>query len=279
VSLAPVLALLLIQLVGSEFTYTVRSGDSLTSIGARFGVDARVLAGGNGIEISSILRAGQALKIDNRHIVPEAAEREGAFITINVPQRMLFYSGTGQPVQAFPVAAGKPGWKTPLGDFTVTVKETDPVWDVPVSIQEEMRREGKPVLTHVPPSPQNPLGKYWLGLTLSGIGIHGTNAPSSIYSHATHGCVRAHPDDIEALFPEVETGTHGTIAYEPVLSAHQGDAVFLEVHPDVYKKGSDALSVALGQARAGGFLDLVDQARVREVIRKHDGIARDVTRR
>jgi L,D-transpeptidase ErfK/SrfK len=279
VSLAPALALLLIQLVGFEFTYTVQSGDSLTRVGARFGVDARVLAASNAIEVSSILREGQTLKIDNRHIVPEAAQRGGAFIAINVPQRMVFYSDKDQPVQAFPIAAGKPGWKTPLKDFTVTVKETDPVWDVPISIQEEMRREGKRVVTRVPPSPQNPLGKYWLGLSLPGIGVHGTNAPSSIYSHATHGCIRVHPDDIEVLFPEVEIGTQGTILYEPVLIVHEGDAVFLEVHPDVYKKGIDALNLALGQAQAGGFLDLVDQALVKEVIRKHDGIARDVTRR
>ena len=31
-------------LVGGEFTYTVRSGDSLTAVGARFGVEPRSLA-------------------------------------------------------------------------------------------------------------------------------------------------------------------------------------------------------------------------------------------
>jgi hypothetical protein len=70
-----------------------------------------------------------------------------------------------------------------------------------------------------------------------------------------------------------------TILFEPVLIAHVGDSVFLEVHPDVYKKGIDGLSVALVRARAGAFFDLLDLARVQEVIRKHDGIARDVTRR
>src|SRR5207244_4257585 len=59
--------------------------------------------------------------------------------------------------------------------------------------------QGKPVLTHVPPSPANPLGKYWLGLSIPGVGIHGTNAPSSIYNLQTHGCIRLHPDDIEKL--------------------------------------------------------------------------------
>ena len=35
------------QLVGREFTYIVQPGDSLTAIGARFGVGVNILADGN----------------------------------------------------------------------------------------------------------------------------------------------------------------------------------------------------------------------------------------
>lgn len=276
------IAFLLIQLVGSEFVYTVQPGDSLTSVGARFGVNVRVLADENGITPSSLLRPGQTLRVDNRHIVPEPpelADRGDALITVNLPQKMLFFSIGDRLVRAVPIAAGKPSWRTPLGDFTVGVKETDPTWDVPVSIQEEMRRAGKPVLTRVLPSPENPLGKYWLGLSLPGIGIHGTNAPASIYSAATHGCIRVHPEDIEQLFQEIEIGTQGRIVYEPVLVVREGNLVFLEVHPDIYRKGIDALSTAFDRARAGGLLYMVDFTRVQEVILKREGIARDVTHR
>ena len=70
-------------------------------------------------------------------------------------------------------------------------------WIVPESIQEEMRREGKDVLTRVPPGPDNPLGRHWIGLSIGGIGIHGTIAPSSVYHFRSHGCIRLHPDDVE----------------------------------------------------------------------------------
>jgi L,D-transpeptidase ErfK/SrfK len=273
------IAVLLIQLAGSEFVYTVQPGDSLISVGARFGVDVRVLAGENGIAPSNLLRVGQPLRVDNRHIVPESGPAGEARIIVNLPQRMLFLFSSGQLVRAVPIAAGKPSWKTPLGDFTVVMKERDPIWDVPASIQQEMRREGKRVLTRVPPGPQNPLGRYWIGLSLPGIGIHGTNAPSSIYSHATHGCMRLHPDDIESLFPDVAIGMRGHIAYEPVLIAREGESVFLEVHSDIYRKAIDASKTALDGARTGGFLELVDLARLKEVILKREGIARDVTRR
>ena len=215
------------------------------------------------------------MSIDNRHIAPAAAVE----IVVSIPQRMLFYTTAGGQVYAYPIAAGRSTWKTPRGDFTIETKETDPTWDVPPSIQEEMRRQGKPVLTRVPPSPQNPLGKYWLGLSFSGVGIHGTNAPSSIYGLVTHGCIRLHPDDIEALFAMVQVGTRGRIVYEPVLVAHEGDRVFLEVHPDVYKRGPDPFTFIIDRAQSEDFLDMLDMSLVREVIQKRDGVARDVTRR
>lgn len=108
-------------------------------------------------------------------------------IVVNVPQRMLFLMRGGNVAVRYPIAVGTRGWQTFLGPFTVIVKETDPVWDVPVSIQEEQRRLGKPVLTRGLPGPANPLGRYWLGLSVPGYGIHGTNAPASIGKFATHG--------------------------------------------------------------------------------------------
>ena len=268
--------LLLAQIVGGEFNHTIQPGDSLTSIGARFGIDVRVLAEGNELKTLDRLQVGHTLKIDNRHIVPAV---HGFQIVINVPQRMLFHYDQDHISCACPIAAGKPGWRTPLGEFEVVFKEEHPTWDVPASIQEEMRRSGKPVLTHVPPSPENPLGDYWIGLSLAGIGIHGTNAPSSIYRLATHGCIRLHPEDIKTLFPNISAGVRGRIIYEPVLIASAGDSIFLEVHPDSYKMSPDPLSKVLDAARSGGFLDALDMPLVEEAIRKRDGIARDVTRR
>src|SRR5262249_29621790 len=147
----------------------------------------------------------------------------------------------------------------------------------PASIQDEMARTGKKVLTHVAPGPANPLGNYWLGLSISGIGIHGTNAPGSIYSLQTHGCIRLNPDDIQALFGVVDVGTTGKIIYEPVLAARVGDSLFIEVHPDVYGLRPDPMRTVRACVEQMHMLDAVDWALVADVIRKKDGIARDVT--
>lgn len=270
-------ALVLAQIVGGEFEYTVQRGDSLTSLGARFGVSVRVLAEANDLNPTEILHVGKVLQIDNRHIVPR--DTGPTVLVVNVPQLMLFVLGPDSPPEGYPVAAGRPSWRTPRGEFTVATKEIDPTWDVPVSIQEEMRRAGKPVLTHVPPSPSNPLGKYWIGLSIPGVGIHGTNVPSSIYSNATHGCIRLRPADIEKVFSQADVGMPGRILYEPVLVDFEAGMVFLEVHPDIYKLAPDPLRFVLDTAEADGFLDLLDLPRVEETIRRQDGIARDVTRR
>jgi L,D-transpeptidase ErfK/SrfK len=269
-------AMLTAQIVGSVSSYTVRSGDSLSSVGARHGVSSGTLAAANGLQSQARLRVGQVLTIDSRHIVPDVEDMN---LVVNVPQRMLFWVSPRRSVRGFPIAAGRKDWKTPLGDFTIVSRETDPTWDVPKSIQEEMRREGKPVLTHVPPSPENPLGKYWMGLSIPGVGIHGTNAPSSIYSLVTHGCIRLHPEDIAQLFPEVKVGMHGRIIYEPVLIVLMERTVFLEVNPDTYKNVDDPIAVVRNRALAGGFLDMIDLALVRDAVERREGIVRDVTRR
>jgi L,D-transpeptidase ErfK/SrfK len=224
------------QIAGGVSVYTVRSGESLTAVGARIGIDVSVLAADNGFSPHTPLRLGQKLRIDNRHIVPHVLW-DG--IVINIPQRMLFYFREGQMIQHFPVGLGRPDWRTPTGDFTIAMKEENPTWDVPQSIQAEMRRAGKPVQTCVPPGPDNPLGKHWLGLSIAGIGIHGTIAPSSIYRFQTHGCIRAHPDDIAELFRLVSRGTTGMLVYKPVRISNIGEDVYLEVHPDVYRRESD----------------------------------------
>jgi L,D-transpeptidase ErfK/SrfK len=273
--LLAVLLLIGPQLVGSEFTYDVRPGDSFTSIGARFGIDVRVIAAENALNVTSSLQPGQHLKLDNRHIVPDSL---GADIIVNVPQRMLFQFDGGDLSAHFPVAVGRASWPTPRGAFEIVSAEEDPVWDVPPSIQAEMARQGKPVLTHVPPSPANPLGKYWLGLNLPGIGIHGTNAPFSIYSVQTHGCIRLHPDDIEELFGKTDVGTTGQIIYEPVLMMFDRNLVFLEVHPDVYKLRPKPAEFVRSYADSNHLLDVIDWELVMEVIGKRDGIAREVSK-
>lgn len=224
-------------LTGGVHPYTVKAGDSLTSISARHGAAVATLVEDNQVKSTSRLVPGQQLTVDNRHIIPPTLS-DG--ITINIPQRMLFVTENGRLVRAFPVAVGRSDWPSPVGEFTIEVKEIDPTWDVPQSIQQEQQREGKPVLTKVPAGPANPLGDRWLGLSGFAVGIHGTNAPASVFGFTTHGCFRLHPDDARTVFDLVEVGTPVHLVYRPVLAAVDEEGrLWLEVNRDVYRRGGN----------------------------------------
>jgi len=59
----------------------------------------------------------------------------------------------------------------------------------------------------VPPGPGNPLGTRWMGLSVPGVGIHGTPDAASIGYSASHGCIRMRIPDAEWLFEHVSEGT------------------------------------------------------------------------
>jgi L,D-transpeptidase ErfK/SrfK len=253
-------------LVGREFTYTMRPGDSLASVGARFGVDPPVMARQNGLSMRAMIPVGRVVRIDNRHIVPAVLE-DG--ILINVPQRLLFYFESGTLVSWYPVGMGRAEWPTPRGHFFIAMKEEHPVWDVPRSIQEEMRRQGKTVESRVPAGPGNPLGEYWMGLSPSSCGIHGTTAPLSVYRFQTHGCIRLHPDDVADLFSRVSIGTPVEIVYRPILAVRLEDgSAYVESHPDVYRR----TKVLSRELEALG-VPPDHRALARAAIRKREGIA------
>jgi L,D-transpeptidase ErfK/SrfK len=264
------------RLVGGVTDLAVRPRDTLGTISARFGLDVTTLARENGMRVDGRLAAGQVLRIDNRHIVPAAID--SADLIVNIPQRMLYHRGGDSSMVGYPIAVGRPSWPTPTGAFKVMVLERHPTWEVPRSILEESRRAGRIQAPVVPPGPNNPLGDFWIGLSLAGIGIHATNAPASIFRTASHGCIRVHPDDIAQLFDRVEVGTSGRIVYEPVLLAVVGDAIYLEVHRDVYRRsGAKPGAVARTLAAAGGVSERVDWVAADAVAAAADGLARIVT--
>jgi len=260
-------------LTGSAFVYAVRAGDTLRTISARFGVSTSALVP-LGPAQSRPLVEGELLSIDNRHLAVLAGDAQ---IVINIAQRML-YLIDGAALDSYPIAVGTRKWPTPVGAFTVLDKEENPTWDVPLSIQEEMRQQGRRIVRQVPPSPQNPLGGHWIRLSFASLGIHGTNVAASIYSYASHGCIRMHPDDVAQLYERVGVGTAGVITYQPVLIAMTDDRVYVEAHPDVYRRAPSPMAYVRDFAERNGFAELVDWAAVTGVLRQQSGVATEVTK-
>lgn len=259
-------------MVGGERTYTVQKGDSQTVVGARLGVDAGAIAAMNGLKPNAWLRIGQKLKIENRHLAPATT---GDGIVINIPQRMLFYFRGGELKAAFPVAVGKSDWPTPVGNFRILEKVVDKTWVVPPSIQREMRTKGERVRERVPPGPANPLGNRWMRISQE-CGIHGTNAPASIYRFGTHGCIRLQGEAVDNLFGMVKVGTPVQIIYQPVLLGRIGGTIYLEAAPDAYAEVEEPVALARAMAARAGWSSTIDWKKAEQLIQAHDGVARAV---
>ncbi len=263
------------QMAGGITHYSVRKKDMLLSIRGQFGVSVRSVIRMNHLSHPDRIFPGEILLIDNRHLVPKTGQ-DG--IVINIAQKRLFFFQGGKLVLSTPVALGMPTWKTPAGTFHLVRKETNPVWVVPLSIQRDMKYHGEKVLKRVSPGPDNPLGKYWLGLSIPGYGIHGTNAPSSIFGFTTHGCIRLPANAILRLFHGVMRGTPVRIMDAPILFFQSGTGKsFLEVHPDPYHPGLDLRETFKHWELSRPGLP-IDQEKAERVLKFHDGHPVDVSR-
>jgi lipoprotein-anchoring transpeptidase ErfK/SrfK len=104
--------------------------------------------------------------------------RANILIAESARQLTLFDGNT--PLRQYPVGIGKTVTPTPLGNFSIALKLMNP---------------------------GGVLGTRWLGLSLDGYGIHGTNQPWLIGTMVSHGCIRMHNSNVEELYTLVKVGT------------------------------------------------------------------------
>ena len=113
-------------------------------------------------------------------------------IVVSLEDRKLALLEDGQVKRVYPVAVGRASTPSPTGTFTIERRVTNPTYS----------HDGKVV----PPGPGNPVGSRWMGLSIRGYGIHGTNEPRSIGKAASHGCIRMARPDLEELYAQMHVG-------------------------------------------------------------------------
>lgn len=267
-------------LMGSDRYYEIQPGDRVDTIAKRFGIPPQRIRQLNRLKRKVPLKAGSLLFLGSRHIIPEAI---GAKLLVNIPDLMLYRFEADRPLAAYPVGLGQPfvesasgspiRWQTPTGRYHVAELRPDPIWNVPLSIQEEMAAKGKPIVKRELPGPKNPLGKYWIGLSAWGYGIHGTNAPGSVGKFTTHGCIRMKPGDIDDVYAAVMLNDPVRLAYEPIKVAIEGSQIYMEVHQDVYRKHADLRTHAAKILGDHGVWDKVDPLRLSRALQDAWGLA------
>jgi len=132
------------------------------------------------------------------------------YLLLRLAERRLYMvtydrqSGTETEIESFPVAIGRREYETPTGLFRVNEKIVDPDW-----VQFDWKDPSRVIRT-IPPGPDNPLGRRWIGFA-SGygwqIGFHGTPHPELLGQAVSHGCVRMRNDDVVKVYDRVAVGT------------------------------------------------------------------------
>ena len=237
--------------VGKSLTIQVVAGENLYELGLQYGLAIEHFAFANGLPVQLAVNTAREITVPARRILPAVAPANG--LVVNLPERGVFLFRDGAFDQFFPIAIGKPGrFATPTGQFELVRRVKDPTWMPP-------DWAGLGVDTVVPAGPDNPLGDRWMGLSMSGLGLHSTTQPTSIGSAASHGCMRMYPQMSHELFDKVQVGMPVRIEYEPVKLGRDAEtgSLCLSVFPDVYSRCPLAARAAelLGKAGVQSWVD------------------------
>lgn len=127
-------------------------------------------------------------------------------IVIDTRERFLYLVTEKGQAKRYGVGVGKPGFEW-AGTHKVTAKKEWPDWRPPQEMIAREAEKGHFLPVHMPGGPENPLGAraLYLGSTL--YRIHGTNAPWSIGSAVSSGCIRMRNEDVIDLYDRVPQGT------------------------------------------------------------------------
>ena len=141
-------------------------------------------------ELISTLLSG-SISAQTRPKVQSVSEAKHSLV-VSLPDRKMALLENGSVKKVYVVAVGKKSTPSPIGTFTIVSRLNNPTYS----------HRGRIVA----PGPDNPVGTRWMGLSVKGYGIHGTNAPKTIGKAASHGCIRMAKVDLEELFDAVRTG-------------------------------------------------------------------------
>jgi L,D-transpeptidase ErfK/SrfK len=260
--------------VGLPERHVIQEGETLLDIARNFGLGYLELQPLYPEIDPWIPPPGTEIVIPRQWVLPD---RSQADIVINLPELRLYRFIQGKIgtslVQTYPVGLGSKEHQSPIGQFSVLEKRTNPHWYLPKSLQDKYNG-----LQVMDPGPKNPLGKYWIGLGNSSYGLHGTNNPWSVGRLATNGCIRLYPEHIRFVFAHVAHGDQVRLIYQPVKLGLMLGKIYAEAHPDIYNRLDDYIYYGYQQLLDFQFSAHVDLEKFRQVLVEKKGLPVDVSK-
>jgi lipoprotein-anchoring transpeptidase ErfK/SrfK len=155
-----------------------------------------------------------------RQVVSYTTHEAPGTVIIDTPNTYLYYVlGGGQAIR-YGIGVGRDGF-TWSGTQTITKKAEWPDWTPP----PEMIARQPYLPRQMAGGPGNPLGAraMYLGGTI--YRIHGTNAPETIGTHVSSGCLRLTNQDVIDLYSRVNVGTRVIVLPMSYRRADLGSAI------------------------------------------------------
>lgn len=268
-------------IVGTPREYIVNQKDTFLDIARYFDLGYNEIIGAYPDIDPWLPPAGESLAIPTFWIIPKSGY-EG--VVVNIPEMRLYYFPplerkiNNRIVITLPVGLGREDWPTPQAKFKIRGKTPNPVWVIPDSIKKERIQEKGWTESMIPAgSPDNPMGKYRIDLTLPLYAIHGTNNPWAVGRLVTHGCIRLYPEDIAQFFDVIRVGSPGEFVYQPVKVGMLYGKVYVEVHEDIYKLVPDLWDEAQKVVRESGWGEMIDLTLLTKALLEKSGVPVDVT--
>lgn len=131
-------------------------------------------------------------------------------IIVSFGDRKLYWVYKRGEAVSYPIAVPRQQsrWS---GVTSVSSKRKNPSWTPTAS----MRRENPKLPAFMPGGhPRNPLGVRALYLGSSMYRIHGTDAPWTIGTAVSKGCIRMYNEDVLHLYPRVPVGTRVVVTWK-----------------------------------------------------------------
>lgn len=137
-----------------------------------------------------------------RQVVAYPTREAPGTVIIDTPHTYLYLVLGGGQAMRYGIGVGRDGF-TWSGTQTITKKAEWPDWTPP----PEMIARQPYLPRHMAGGPGNPLGARAMYLGGTVYRIHGTNAPETIGTHVSSGCLRLTNEDVTDLYSRVSVGT------------------------------------------------------------------------
>jgi len=155
-----------------------------------------------------------------RQVVTYPTREAPGTIVIDTPNTYLYYVLGGGRAMRYGIGVGRDGF-TWSGVQSITKKAEWPDWTPP----PEMIARQPYLPRYMAGGPGNPLGARAMYLGGTVYRIHGTNAPDTIGTHVSSGCIRLTNADVTDLYSRVNVGTKVVVLPMSDRRADLGSAV------------------------------------------------------